>query len=710
MKRKLEAKGTLIKVPPGNAETSLQHFKKRKRDETDDIFGEKGSNDVAEPKNVPKKKKEGQKNVGGSDHTLKVSSNQGKKISATELNTQTKSLSNKKKKKKRKSKNKYKELNLRQKAEQMAKNHTTSKDSLGDEVSLEHDSGSIERNVSLLVQYSSSKEEVPSIATKKVKKKKKTKLLDRKYNCVPQESNKAKNSERKIVKENSSKEVQSSPKKKVKKRKKATLLDDKYYTKPQEIGTLSKNEDIVSSHSDESFEITIIKEKVNHVSSDGKKKKKKKLRNNSVNCQTLPHSNETASCPDTYNVSQEIDTLSKDEDMASSHSDESHDITIISEKVNYDSPDGEKKKLRNNFVNCQTSPHSNKTTSCPNTYNVPQEIGTSSNDEDVASSDSDESHDVTIISETINYDSPDRKKKEKKKSRNNAVSCQTLLHSNKTTSCPDTSEFMPNGDAKKKNKMKTKKLNSKETVTENIEIDKGKDNSVGSEKYGQIDNDNRQDETAKKKKKMKKKENATSEVKDIISPKKTKMENLKNEGRRDKAEESEAEEIMFDGNEECSEEFNKDLNVLLSNLNFDQFKSAKKLKNKGNDDGRNSANNKKEILKTSNGLDSVDEEWDSEDDGKTTGVKGNKRKRDSAFEEVSSKQKKIKMKANSSKATEKPVSPTKKTPKFDREKLAMLLEEAASKEKERPRQGPQSEPDHSLKNKMEDRLMAARFR
>lgn len=286
-----------------------------------------------------------------------------------------------------------------------------------------------------------------------------------------------------------------------------------------------------------------------------------------------------------------------------------------------------------------------------------------------------------------------KKKKKKKKPTNKSLDSHTLPHNKETQECTLNGGTAQKLEVKKKNKIKGKKM----------------ENSMGIEKSGKDDDNDKQDGAVKKKKKKKKEiitENEMSlKVKDTDSPKKAKLEKQKSKGKLLKTEDSEAEEMIFDGNEECSEEFNKDFDVLLSSLNFNQFNSKKKSKKKGSDDG-----GKSEVV---NGRDSLEKEGGGKDDGNTKGVTGRKRKRDSAkadIKDINGRQKKMKTKANNTVAAEEPKTPIRKGTKFNHEKLSKLLEQAASIERAKPSPSLPANPADKLKKKMEDRLMAARFR
>ncbi|KAG0722024.1 Ribosomal RNA-processing protein 8 [Chionoecetes opilio] len=157
----------------------------------------------------------------------------------------------------------------------------------------------------------------------------------------------------------------------------------------------------------------------------------------------------------------------------------------------------------------------------------------------------------------------------------------------------------------------------------------------------------------------------------------------------------EEEELVFDSNENCNEKFTKDLDVLLSNLDFSNFKTPSSGKETLDDDDDTEVND------TSNHKDSG--ELGSEGGQKSKSLRKKRKK----MENGKTSQMKIDKKHNSSNGGEGSISPVKKGSKFNRDRIAKLLEEAATMEREKP--SPPAAPD-TLKERMEGRLKAARFR
>lgn len=277
----------------------------------------------------------------------------------------------------------------------------------------------------------------------------------------------------------------------------------------------------------------------------------------------------------------------------------------------------------------------------------------------------------------------------------------------------DTSGSMENGGTGEKLYLKEKnKINGKNADEGNNKKKKRLEKFMFIEKPGGINSDKQVGEV-KKIDKEKSKSKMIFKVEDIVSTKKANFQKQETEGKSLKAEDSEVEDMIFDGNEEFSEKFSNDFDALLSSLNFNQFNSTKKLKKKNSGGGKSVVRNSQDMLEMKDGRDSLGEKWEDENDRNTKGMMGKKRKRNNAkivSKEISGKQNIAKTQANNTVAAEEPNSPIKKSPKFNREKLSKLLEKAADMEQKKPSPAISSHPTDKLKQRMEDRLTAARFR
>ncbi|XP_063877073.1 protein IWS1 homolog isoform X1 [Scylla paramamosain] len=252
-----------------------------------------------------------------------------------------------------------------------------------------------------------------------------------------------------------------------------------------------------------------------------------------------------------------------------------------------------------------------------------------------------------------------------------------------------------NGKVKKKNKIRSGK-----TDVEIIEKKNGIESSASIHELEKVV----AGEGTKKKKKKKEKGNSLKAKDNISDSKKVKLDKQKN-GRKfsKKVKESDdEEELIFDGDEECSESFKKDFRALLSSLNFSQVKTPDSGRGESNDDDDDEfeMSNGQEFAPTKKHKRSLDK--DNEDERKNKGLKKKKK-----MESAKTTQMKVNDRQDSNEC-QTPRSAVKKNAKFNKEKVAKLLEEAARIQREKP--SPPSGPVDSLKQKMEERLMAARFR
>ncbi|MPC37006.1 Ribosomal RNA-processing protein 8 [Portunus trituberculatus] len=295
----------------------------------------------------------------------------------------------------------------------------------------------------------------------------------------------------------------------------------------------------------------------------------------------------------------------------------------------------------------------------------------------------------------------DIKKKKKKKSVNK-TSNVILLSDNSEQSCPESNSHLNASNAK----LKKNKIKSENGDVDIIEIE----DNIGISASKQESEEVVAEDRTKKEKKKKKKENLLK-AKDSTSDSKVKIDKQMNGGKFLKIKENDdKEELIFDGDEECSESFKKDLGDLLSSLNFSQMKTldsskvGKKSKGKSNNvddnDDEFEMSSRQEFPPTKKCKRSMDK--DNEDEKKNNGLV--KKKNESA----KTNQKKLNNRQDSNES-QTPKSPVKKKAKFNKERVARLLEEAAKIEREKQSSTP-STPIDSLKHKMEERLMAARFR
>lgn len=290
-------------------------------------------------------------------------------------------------------------------------------------------------------------------------------------------------------------------------------------------------------------------------------------------------------------------------------------------------------------------------------------------------------------------------KKKKKKKSINKNSDTILSNGNETQSCLGNNGHQ-NAYSEDRNKVKGEK--SGEGYT-------GKNNGIGSSmsiyKSGEVRAEVGTKNKNKKKKKEVKANGNLLKVKDMASDsRKAKLKKQQLGGNcSKKVKQDEKEELVFDSNEECSEEFKKDLGALLSTLNFSPFKTAGSGKEKSddNDDTDLEGNNRQDMSETKDNKDST--KWGSEGKGRKKGLTEKRKKVESA----KTSHKKINGEQKSS-SSQVPTPSIKKSAKFNREKLAKLLEKAASIQREKA--SPPAGSADTLKQRMEGRLMAARFR
>ena len=290
------------------------------------------------------------------------------------------------------------------------------------------------------------------------------------------------------------------------------------------------------------------------------------------------------------------------------------------------------------------------------------------------------------------------KKKKRKKSINtlsdtilsSGVEAQSYLESN-------SHQHVSNEKVENKNKVKSAKSDEG-----NIGGKNGMEISLPVDKYEKII---AEDGTKKKKKKKEKiQENSDLlKVQDCVSnSKKTKLKKQKIGEKSSKKVKKNEEELVFDSDEECSEEFKNDLGALLSSLNFSRFKTPDLEKEMSNDDSDDDlkGSNRQKMLDIKNCEDSV--EWGSEDEEKSKDLTDKRKKVKSA----KTSHKKLNSGKNLDASQE--LTSVRKGDRFNREKVAKLLEEAASMQREKPKLP--SSPADTLKQRMEGRLMAAKFR